>query len=601
LQDIVTPDFDTAKRAIDFLKNRSLGRATFLPMDRLDRNEVWGPDKYRGVRGILGAAYDLVGFDRYYDPAARLLLGRVLIAEDVDRAGEAARQLRGWGKIVTPDGELLVPSGAITGGSRIKKGAGLIERKREIADLSVEIDRLAEDQRLAQAAVQQLKTDLQELTQSISDVQAEHNDAKVRLAQGAGARDGAVSSLKEMDDARREALGRLESAQTQIRDLEDETSTLAAMVANVDATGGSLDQMLAKHREEVGRMHAERSRMQEELAEVSSKLSAMVERENAIRRAQSALLDDLKRTEHAVVTRKRELDTLEQSGDVTDEMLEDLSVDSNAATAAFEQTKLMLTRAQEEMRLCTEQHQKAAGELKDTRDLRDALSQELHQTQVALARGEGDLVQTLERLWEDYEINKHDALTWPDPLLVKHGTVGEVARLRKEIRAMGDVNTGSIAEFERVRERWEFLAAQRSDLEEAQSSLLQAIQEIDDSTRDLFMDTFTKVSKNFEEIFGILFGGGVAKMALTTPDDLLETGIDVFVQPPGKNLQNMELLSGGEKALTAQALLFALMRVKPSPFCVLDEVDAPLDDANIGRFNEMVREMSALSQFIIIT
>ncbi|MCC6483950.1 MAG: chromosome segregation protein SMC [Armatimonadetes bacterium] len=601
VQDIACSTFEDARRAIEFLKSRNLGRATFLPMDRLEDRDVWTRERWRGVNGLRGSAYELVEFDRRYDPVARLLLGRVLVAENVQFAGEAARKLRGWGKIVTLEGELLVPSGAVTGGSRVKKGAGLIERKREIAELGRELERLTDEQELAQAAVQQIKVELEELAGKLSEVQAEGEQAKVCLAQAAGERDSARASLREMDDAERETLSRLESTRAQSATIQAESAALQALLDNTGSEGSSLDEMLEHQRKELGEMQSERHRRAEEVSELSSRLSALIERENSVSRAQSQTQEEIQRATHSLEARRRELSDVESAGSLSDESLQDLAIDAEAALAAFKRAEELLAEAQAASQSAQQEHHARAMQLKDTRDLRDGLSEELHQLQISLTRSEADLAQNLERLWDEYEITRSDAMSWPEPLLIKHGTVGEVARLRKEIRAMGEVNTGAIAEFERVRERWEFLATQRTDLEEARDSLLEAIREIDDSTRDLFMNTFEQVKGNFEELFTLLFGGGVAQLELTQPDNLLETGIEVFVQPPGKKLQNMDLLSGGEKALTAQALLFALMRVRPSPFCVLDEVDAPLDDANVGRFAQLVRQFAEESQFIVIT
>jgi chromosome segregation protein len=334
---------------------------------------------------------------------------------------------------------------------------------------------------------------------------------------------------------------------------------------------------------------------------VAAELSGAAERERALGQAQASVEEDLVRTQSLLEERRRELDSGISAGDRDGRELEELAARADQATAEMEERRIELMEAQARAQQLLNALDAASRALRESREHSAAHSSELHELELALARGEAEMAQMVERLWEEYEITRDDALTWPEPLLVKHGTAAEVARLRREIRAMGEVNTGAVAEFERVRERWEFLASQRADLEEAERDLLQAIREIDESTRGLFLETFERVQQHFAEVFSILFGGGVARLELTRPDDLLETGIEVFVQPPGKTLQNMNLLSGGEKALTAQALLFALMRVKPSPFCVLDEVDAPLDDANVVRFAELVRQYARDSQFIVIT
>ncbi len=205
------------------------------------------------------------------------------------------------------------------------------------------------------------------------------------------------------------------------------------------------------------------------------------------------------------------------------------------------------------------------------------------------------------RLSDEYEMRPEDALALPEDPPVTEGAPQEVARLRRELRALGEVNTGALPEYEETRTRHEFLTTQGADLEEARAKLLEAIRDIDDSTRGVFLETFAAVGAAFQDIFARLFNGGRTELSLTDPDDLLETGIDIQAQPPGKKRQPLALLSGGERALTAAALLFAFLQVKPSPFCVLDEVDAPLDGANVERFADLLRDFGRRSQFIVIT
>jgi chromosome segregation protein len=238
---------------------------------------------------------------------------------------------------------------------------------------------------------------------------------------------------------------------------------------------------------------------------------------------------------------------------------------------------------------------KAAGEQ------RSLVTKGLHDAELRIARLEVQAAQATERLLNEYSISRDEALARPDDATLDRNTTMEVQRLRRELRAMGQVNTGAVGEYERLTERYEFLAAQRADLETGRLSLLATIAEIDDSTRGVFMETFEAVRTEFDSIFTRLFDGGATKLILTSPDDLLDTGIEIIAQPPGKKAQLLSLLSGGERALTATALLFAFLAVKPSPFVLLDEVDAPLDGANVEKFTRLVRDFSGRSQFLLIT
>ena len=229
------------------------------------------------------------------------------------------------------------------------------------------------------------------------------------------------------------------------------------------------------------------------------------------------------------------------------------------------------------------------------------MTKNLHDTELRLARLEVQAAQALERLQEEYSISREDALARPDEQSIDKNTAMEVGRLRRELRAMGQVNTGAVVEYERLTERFDFLTEQRADLDKGCAALLSTISEIDDSTRGVFMETFDAVKVEFDRLFQRLFDGGTTKLILTNPDDILETGIDIIAQPPGKKPQSLSLLSGGERALTATALLFAFLAVKPSPFVLLDEVDAPLDGANVEKFTNLIKEFSERSQFLLIT
>ncbi|MDQ2799755.1 MAG: AAA family ATPase, partial [Armatimonadota bacterium] len=243
----------------------------------------------------------------------------------------------------------------------------------------------------------------------------------------------------------------------------------------------------------------------------------------------------------------------------------------------------------------------ANAEMRSLAEARATALEAIHKNELREARLGAQRDSLAARLRDDYEITVEAALALPEDPEVGEGTPQEVARLRRELRAIGDVNTGAVEEYQEIKTRYEFLTAQRADLEDASGKLLAAIKEIDEGTRGVFLETFQAVGQAFDGLFTRLFGGGKTELVLTQPHDILETGIDILVQPPGKKRQNLALLSGGERALTAAALLFAFLQVKPSPFCVLDEVDAPLDGANVERFADLLREFGARSQMIIIT
>ncbi|MBI2843608.1 MAG: chromosome segregation protein SMC [Armatimonadetes bacterium] len=600
VQDIITDSVDEAKQAIRFLKDNRAGRATFLPLNGV-RPSVSGTLGSTNKPGVRGCASDIISYDKKYAPAINVLLGRVIVVDNIDNAVKLSRSAMGWGRIVTLDGEVIVPTGAMTGGIRPGKGPNLLGRKQEIDSLTRDLAEL-------DAARAKLENDLASAKDSLADL-----DGKIAKLEQCSSEDRmalveAERQLEFLAQERKRLEGQIEVVTLEKEDVESafrsDFESLKALESQVSAAGQEnidLDGLVAGAEKRLEELTARRSSLSEQYMELSVTLASVRERrsglQQSVRQTESAIQESVSELE----AHQKEIEQQEVEIAVNARELEALSADG----ASGEET---LGRAQEELDgLVTrraELAQKAAevdAELKSLHRARSETAELVRDCDVREARLEVQINQTSERLMEEYEVTSQEALAREEPVEVERGTASEVARLRREIRAMGPVNTGAIQEYERVSERWEFLTLQRNDLEAAREKLLDAIREIDESTRELFMTTFRAVGEHFEKMFLKLFGGGRTELVLTDPHNLLETGVEIIVQPPGKKLQNLLLLSGGERALTASALLFALLLVKPSPFVLFDEVDAPLDDANVERFAEVLREFSRDSQFIVIT
>jgi chromosome segregation protein len=602
VQDVVADSVDSAKRAIEFLKANRAGRATFLPLDgmRPASGEVRG--KLDRREGALGIAADLVSYDRKYDPAIRSLLGRTVVAENIDDAVALSRRISGWNKIVTLDGELIMPSGAMTGGTMKSRGPGLLLRKQEIDTLTQEIKGLEKGASEVQESLRKLEERSADLAAKSEDAERSLSELRVSLAEQRRRSD---FSGKEIERIARqiETVG-LETTEAG-RLLEQESASVTRLQEELRMAGQEntdLDRKVATVEQDMEELQKRRSAEREELMRLNAELAGRVERTAALRNSLDESRKALEELTEAMASRHSQSSGI--SVDLVALATERETIERECGTqrqlaeAAAKRLNDLLSHRAEEAKKAAE----IDARLRETSNLRNQLSAQAHEAEVREARLEVQVNQATERLLSEYELTYEQAMEWPEEEIeVERGAATEVARLRREIKEMGPVNTGAIQEYERIRERWDFLTEQRTDLESARTQINTAIAEIDANTRGLFMGTFNSVARNFDSMFVRLFGGGTTRVTLTDPNDLLQTGVDIAVQPPGKKMQDMALLSGGERALTAAALIFALLMVKPSPFVVMDEVDAPLDEANVERFAEVLKEFAANSQFIVVT
>lgn len=602
VQDVIADSIGSAKQAIGFLKEHRAGRATFLPLDgmRTSGSEVRG--KLDRREGALGIAADLVTYDSRYEPAIRSLLGRTVIVDNIDNAVALARRISGWGKIVTLEGELIMPSGAMTGGATKGRGPGLLLRKQEIDSLTREIAGLESDGRKRQEELDAIESGVETTSAEAQQAEERLSALRVSLAEQRRREDFAAREnerisrqLSTVALEKQEAASLSERESSEIDRLQEELR--AAGEENTD-----LDRKVADVEQDIEELQRQRSAQREELMRLKAELAACVERTASLRNSleeSTSLLHEMTATMNS---RHSQVNGI--SADVASLIAERDTVASECekqrelATAAQGRLAELMARRADDLKRGSE----LDAQLREVGGLRNHLASDVHDADVREARLDVQVTQATERLLTEYELTYEQAMEWPEEEIeVERGAATEVARLRREIKEMGPVNTGAVQEYERIKERWDFLTEQRTDLESAKTQINTAISEIDASTRGLFMETFENVCASFDLMFTRLFGGGRTSITLTDPSDLLETGVDIAVQPPGKKMQDMALLSGGERALTASALIFALLLARPSPFVVMDEVDAPLDEANVERFAEVLKEFAADSQFIVVT
>ncbi len=602
LQDIVTQTEAEAKAGIQWLKQNRAGRATFLPLPLLRSGNKFEPSYGRGETAVVQNAMDLVQFSVEYSPVAQMLLGRVLVVADMEAAIAASRRVgSGWSKIVTLEGELLTPGGALTGGSLQGKGAHLVGRKGEMDDLKsalpktkAEVDRLTAQMDQVGRALQELEIERRQVVQSEATAQAEL--AATESARSAAERERLRLTREQAErEASRDAVG------TQRQNLTGEVGKLTQTLETDRVEEDSADDLLATLTEQTRSLVSRRDACRLRAIALEVEVSRLKEKREGLTRSLSADIASLQAVEQQIEQKNRQREQAHVSGEDAAAELQRLTLlrtDANLHLAAAE---LEYAQWRDRRQTMLAQNFETNNAIKEVVRRRGEVTRNLHETELRLARLEVQITQATERLRDEYSISKEEALARPENTTIDRNTAMEVGRLRRELRGMGQVNTGAVSEYDRLTERLEFLTTQRADLDKGRESLLATIAEIDDSTRGVFMETFEAVKTEFDRLFTQLFDGGTTQLVLTDPEDILETGIEVIAQPPGKKPQHLSLLSGGERALTATALLFAFLAVKPSPFVLLDEVDAPLDGANVEKFTRLVAEFSQRSQFLLIT
>ncbi len=630
LGNVIVESHEAGVEAIQFLKQKSEGRSSFIPRAlRAPRGEVvfdatagmagltsdgsrFVPavdaaavaDAWPRGAGVRGPMLDLIGYDRQYGEVASYLLGDVLVVEDLERALSLWRETRTTKTIVTLDGEVIDPHGVVTGGSRESAHAGVLEQKREIRELEAVMDRLAVDVESALSRHLEKKQAAADLSRARDEVGAALRQDEMTLL-------GRQKDLERLVDDVRRLEARRAALAAQANDLsrawDDNNLRFASASAGLDsdqAALGDVERRAGELRQKTVALAEEVDRANLDLTTLKVAATQAVERRQNARQTLERLLAD-RAEEEARAAR------LEST------MAEDLArAETLRAEAAELRQEAELAQAEAEARARAHGERQGALEARQTAlaereallraartemaRLAQALSRlDLRCQEIALRRT-GIEEQVTER-YRDVELDRVVVDYHLRPLF---GTPEEqrTNELRGLIERMGEINLTAIEESAELQKRFDFLTTQRIDLESAIGQLETAIEKINRASRKRFRETFDAVNTQFQAVFPRLFGGGRASLVLTDDSDLLETGIEIVANPPGKKVsQNIELLSGGEKALTAVSLLFAIFLVKPSPFCVLDEVDAPLDEANVGRFNQVVREMTDRSQFIIIT
>lgn len=601
IQNIVTDTETTAKELIEYLKKNKYGRATFLPLSSIANRTGFSNEKVLSEKGVLGLACDLVHIKKEYEAIAKYLLGRIVVVDHIDNALIIARKYSYTIRIVTLEGELLNAGGSMSGGA-FKNSSNLLGRRREIEDLEKSISDSESRRRECEESIKDIRenilsnnSELDKIKKVLQEQFILQNTIKLNLNQ-------ANERQKEINDSYEDFKREKSEIGIQITDIKENSNELNMELKTYEDLNESLEEKIKELTAKVEEEKNKESKQNEKVDSMKIEFSEMSQKI-------SFISENIKRIESEIESNNEELSGIRNNSIDSGKEIETKLAEIENINKAVKEAEEAHIKNTKELNELYEKKDKQSSEHKEFFSKREELSEKMSQLDKDIYRLNSQREKFEEQqdsqinyMWNEYEITYGMA---KDLRVENDLTLSEIKRniseLKSKIKALGDVNVNAIEEYKSVSERYEFLKAQHDDLVQAADSLIQIIDELDKGMRKQFTEKFAEIKIEFDKVFKELFGGGKGTIELNEDEDILEAGITIISQPPGKKLQNMMQLSGGEKALTAIALLFAIQNLKPSPFCLLDEIEAALDDSNVSRYAKYLHKLTKYTQFIVIT
>ncbi|PKM84404.1 MAG: chromosome segregation protein SMC [Firmicutes bacterium HGW-Firmicutes-11] len=600
LQNVICDTEQDAERAIESLKQNKAGRLTFLPLSRIRPTAPQYDKQLEAQKGFLGFAASRVTFDETDRPAMEYLLGRVVLVDRLEHAIALSKRFGSGLRFVTLEGEVINAAGAMTGGAYHTNTAGLLERKAEAKRLTEAIaeaeerigDRKSELVAMGEAIAKD-RDEIELLDQSYRETERMLLSIENAILSLTGRIDGARETKQKWD--------------RDMEHLERETEEAATMIRQLSETVTSLENSISEAEK---RTEASISMLEE----IKSKREAAAEETTGVRLREGAILSEQANLEQMLARVRAYITEQEDSVGLREQALNDLDQEESLLRGGDEgsledlqtketqksETEILWDRIREEKARVNRHSEELQKQKEGMDDMLFQMQTARQELEWKLGRNEAQIESYKEKLWEDFEVSYVQAMEFHNREFSMAAAQRESREIRNRMKELGEVNVGAIKEYESVSERYTFLTAQKEDLCRAMDSLLKIIEDMDRTIKKSFSETFEQVAAHFEEAFQSLFGGGTAELRLEDESRPLETGIEIVAQPPGKKLQNINLMSGGEKTMTAIALMFAVLKTKPTPFCILDEVEAALDDSNIDRFVRYLKKLEEI-QFTLVT
>ena len=599
MQNIVTEKEEEAKRLVEYLRKNNLGRASFLPISSVKGKMIEKFSK-NNIDGIIGIASKLVKYDKKYDGIINNLLGRTVIVKDMDTAIKLAKLNNYSFRIVTISGDVINPSGAITGGSVQNRTVNILGRKEEIKDLKFKIAELEKE-------LEKVKYEKEQYTNRISEDIEEGAKKEKSLQEKEieyATEKQKILVLEEKISVTEREINKLKSEK---ESLKSEKENILLNKDNMKKTVDEIDEELEKTSIEIEQF-ANKNKDEQiyiddlkfNITNLKISVSSFDESKDSINEIINRINEEIKSNILNLETKNNKIDEYKKENDNLLNKIDNLNKEILEVKEKTKSSKEKIEELKNQREIKQEKLYEIEEKITEQYASIEELNNQINKVELKKSKYEQDLEHIINSMWEDYRLtpNKTEGFKRPENITV---ATKQVSELKEAIKELGSVNVDSIDEYKKTKERYDFMCEQRLDLESSANKLRKVIIDMTKEMQEQFAQKFKEINKNFNDVFIELFGGGKAELILEDENNILECGIDIRVQPTGKKLQNMMLLSGGEKAFTAIALLFAILKINPAPFCILDEIEAALDDVNVYRFAEYLKKFSKQTQFLVIT
>lgn len=601
IQNIVTDDEETAKRMISFLKKERLGRATFLPLTSIkDPQEFKNPEALH-EEGVIGMADELVKIDKKYSDVAKAMLGRIMVVDHVDHAVKIARKYNYSIRMVTIEGELLVPGGAISGGA-FRNNSNLLSRRREMEELNKKVESISKtisdltfEIEQAKDKRNKLRMELEALKAEIQREIIEQNTARLNV-------ESARERMEEAEEGSRGLAQEEKEIEKQVLDIKSSKEEILRELSVSEELEKSVEAQIVVFQKELDEQRGKETEESAKVNEWDLKVEKMLQTQGFHQQNLDRINNEIGRFQAELKEIQDGLTEIVGNVEAKNNQITELEKTIAASYSSQNQSQQELTDSIAHKEALTSKQKNFFKEREELAEQMASLDKEVYRLNAQKEKLEESMEAQINYMWDEYEITLSDAASVRDETMTDLSAMKkEIASLKDQIKKLGDVNVNAIEDYKNLMERYTFLKNQHDDLVEAEKTLVNIIDELDAAMRKQFQDKFGEINREFDKVFKELFGGGKGSLELMEDEDILEAGVRIIAQPPGKKLQNMMQLSGGEKALTAIALLFAIQNLKPSPFCLLDEIEAALDESNVGRFAKYLHKLTKNTQFIVIT
>ena len=590
LQNIVTETEEDAKKLIEHLRTNNLGRASFLPITSVKGKKD----------GVIGIACDLIKFDKKYEQIVLNLLGRTVIVDNMQNAIKLSKENNYSFRIITLEGDVINPSGTITGGSVTKKTVNILGRSKEIEELNGQITEIKEKISKLEKSKEEYENSSENVLEEAENLEKQLQEIEISYAtekQRVESIDENIQTIRDRINKQKEEISKSEENKKELlKSKELDEQEMAKISKENEEKQAIIDEFASSNKDSQTYI----DNLNEDITDLKISVSSFNESEMSIQEMSEMINKEVETHTKNVEIKKAQIEKDEKENIELEKQIEETKkqieeIKSQVSNSGENIEKLKKDRIAKNEKL-TKKEDEQTDEFKVIEDLKAQVTKlEVKKTKI-----EEDITEIINKMWEEYELTPNNAGNYPMPENVQL-TQRKVNNLRTDIRELGSVNVDSIEEYKNLKQRYDFMCEQRLDLESTMAKLNKVIAEMLDVMKTQFKEKFEIINKNFGEVFKELFGGGMAEVSLTDENNILESGIEINVQPPGKKLQSMLLLSGGERAFTAIALLFAILKINPAPFCVLDEIEAALDDVNVYRYAEYLKKFAKDTQFLVIT